>query len=49
MILALVSVFILSLTVVPALIAIAVTGRIREGENAIVHGLERAYARAWPG
>jgi multidrug efflux pump subunit AcrB len=45
-ILALVSVFILSLTVVPALIAIAVTGRVREGENAIVHGLKRAYAPA---
>jgi len=30
---ALVSVFILSLTVVPALIAIALTGRVREGES----------------
>lgn len=45
-ILALVSAFILSLTAVPALIAILVTGRIKEGENGIVRALKRCYAPA---
>lgn len=43
-ILALVSAFILSLTAVPALIAILITGRIKEGENGIVRALKRCYA-----
>ena len=45
-ILALVSAFILSLTVVPALIAILLTGRIKEGENSIIRTLKRIYAPA---
>ena len=55
-ILALVSAFVLSLTVVPALIAIFVTNRISEGDNAAVRHLKSAYApllrrtiaRPWP-
>src|SRR5207248_6812825 len=43
-ILALVSAFILSLTFVPALIAILLTGRIKEGENGIIRALKRIYA-----
>ncbi len=42
-ILALGCAFILSLTLVPALIAIAVTGQVRETENVAVHGLKRLY------
>lgn len=55
-ILALVSAFVLSLTFVPALIAIFVTGRIAEGDNVAVRYLKSAYApllrrtiaRPWP-
>jgi cobalt-zinc-cadmium resistance protein CzcA len=55
-ILALVSAFVLSLTFVPALIAIFVTNRVREGDNAAVRQLKSAYApllrrtiaRPWP-
>ena len=55
-ILALVSAFVLSLTFVPALIAIFVTGRVTEGDNAAVRYLKSAYApllrrtiaRPWP-
>ena len=43
-IIALAAAFVLSITFVPALIAIAVTGRVREGENAAVRGLKRIYA-----
>jgi heavy metal efflux system protein len=43
-ILALVSAFLLSLTFVPALIAIFVTGRVTEGDNAAVRYLKSAYA-----
>ena len=45
-ILALVSAFILSLTFVPALIAILLTGQIKEGENGIIRALKRIYAPA---
>jgi len=55
-ILALVSAFVLSLTFVPALIAIFVTNRVSEGDNAAVRYLKSAYApllrfailRPWP-
>jgi cobalt-zinc-cadmium resistance protein CzcA len=43
-IIALAAAFVLSITMVPALIAIAVTGRVRESENAAVRGLKRLYA-----
>lgn len=43
-IIALASAFVLSLTLVPALIALFVTGRVQEHENAAVRGLKRAYA-----
>jgi cobalt-zinc-cadmium resistance protein CzcA len=43
-ILALVSAFILSLTFVPALIALIITHRVAEGDNAAIHGLKTAYA-----
>jgi heavy metal efflux system protein len=43
-IIALVAAFVLSLTFVPALIAIAVTKPVREDENAIVRRLKAAYA-----
>jgi heavy metal efflux system protein len=43
-IIALAAAFVLSITLVPALIAIAVTGRVREGENAFVRFLKRLYA-----
>jgi cobalt-zinc-cadmium resistance protein CzcA len=45
-ILALASAFVLSLTFVPALIAIVVTGRIEEDENAMLRALKRIYAPA---
>ncbi len=43
-ILALVSAFVLSLTFVPALIAIAVTGRVKEADNLAVRSLKTSYA-----
>ena len=43
-ILALAAAFVLSLTFVPALIAIFVTGRVSESDNAIVRRLKAAYA-----
>jgi heavy metal efflux system protein len=43
-IIALAAAFVLSLTLVPALIAISVTGLVRETENAFVRGLKRLYA-----
>ena len=43
-ILALVSAFVLSMTFVPALIAIFVTGRVTEGDNAVVRNLKSGYA-----
>ena len=43
-IIALICAFILSLTFVPALIAIAVTGRVKETENVVVRMLRRLYA-----
>jgi cobalt-zinc-cadmium resistance protein CzcA len=45
-ILALASAFVLSLTFVPALIAILVTGRVSEHDNAAVRVLKRIYAPA---
>ncbi len=45
-ILALAMAFILSLTFVPAMIALAVTGPVREGDNGPIRGLKRAYAPA---
>jgi cobalt-zinc-cadmium resistance protein CzcA len=45
-ILALVSAFILSLTFVPALIAILVTGRVNVGESSIIRILKRIYGPA---
>ena len=42
-ILALLAAFVLSLTFVPALIAIFITGRVAESDNAIVHWLKSAY------
>jgi cobalt-zinc-cadmium resistance protein CzcA len=43
-ILALASAFLLSLTFVPALIAIFVTGRVNEGDNAVMRRMKSAYA-----
>ncbi len=43
-ILALVAAFVLSITFVPAAIAILVTGRVREGDNAAVRYLKMGYA-----
>jgi heavy metal efflux system protein len=43
-ILALVAAFVLSLTFVPALIAIFITGRVSEGDNGIVRRLKTSYA-----
>jgi heavy metal efflux system protein len=43
-ILALVAAFVLSLTFVPALIAIFITGRVSEGDNWIVRQLKTSYA-----
>jgi cobalt-zinc-cadmium resistance protein CzcA len=45
-IIALLSAFILSITLVPALVAIGVTGRLRERENAAVRKLKQVYAPA---
>ncbi len=45
-IIALVSAFILSLTFVPAMIAIVISGRVREKDNFFVTGLKRAYRPA---
>lgn len=42
--LALAAAFVLSLTFVPAMIAILVTGRVSEGDNAAVRWLKRIYA-----
>ncbi|WP_371423575.1 efflux RND transporter permease subunit [Tardiphaga sp.] len=44
--LALASAFVLSLTFVPAMIAILVSGRVSEGDNAAVRWLKRIYAPA---
>ena len=43
-ILALAAAFVLSLTFVPALIAIFITGRVAEGDNGIVRRLKKSYA-----
>jgi heavy metal efflux system protein len=43
-IIALATAFVLSITLVPAMISIAVTGRVRERENAIVRALRWLYA-----
>src|SRR5262245_44136129 len=43
-IIALAAAFVLSITMVPALIAIAVTGRVQESENAAIRGLKKLYA-----
>ena len=48
-IIALVAAFVLSLTLVPALIAIAITGRVKEEEVWLVRGLKRGYAPALRG
>src|SRR6266540_1420016 len=45
-IIALATAFVLSLTFVPAMVAIAVTGRVRERENAFVRGLKALYRPA---
>src|SRR6266516_2185884 len=45
-IIALVTAFVLSLTFVPAMIAIAVTGRVQEKENLFVRGLKALYQPA---
>ena len=45
-ILALLSAFVLSLTFVPALIAIAITGAVEEKENRVMAGLRRLYEPA---
>ncbi|RVT95749.1 CusA/CzcA family heavy metal efflux RND transporter [Rhodovarius crocodyli] len=45
-IIALAVAFVLSLTFVPAMIALAVTGKVTEEENWIVRGLKRAYGPA---
>ncbi len=43
-IIALTSAFVLSLTFVPAMIAIALTGHVQEGESPVVRGLKAAYS-----
>ncbi|MEZ5964266.1 MAG: CusA/CzcA family heavy metal efflux RND transporter [Planctomycetota bacterium] len=43
-IMALVAAFVLSMTLVPALVAILVRGRVREGDNFLVAAAKRAYA-----
>ncbi len=48
-IIALASAFVLSLTFVPAMIAIVVTGRVREKENLLVRGLRALYRPALVG
>src|SRR5829696_1008851 len=45
-ILALIAAFILSLTVVPALVALLVSGRVKEKENLVVRSTKRVYAPA---
>lgn len=45
-IIALVAAFILSITFVPALIAILITGRVQEKDNMLVRGLKRVYRPA---
>ena len=42
-IIALAAAFVLSLTLVPALIAISLSGRVRESENRFVAAFKRAY------
>ena len=48
-IIALVAAFILSLTFVPAMIAIVITGRVTEKDNLIIRGLKAAYRPALAG
>ena len=43
-IIALAAAFVLSLTFVPAMIAIAITGRVQEKDNMLVRGMRRLYA-----
>ncbi|MBR0664219.1 CusA/CzcA family heavy metal efflux RND transporter [Roseomonas hellenica] len=43
---ALAGAFVMSLTFVPAAIAIAITGRVKEEENWLVRGIKRSYAPA---
>ena len=45
-IIALAAAFVLSLTFVPAMIALAVNGKVQEEDNRIIRGLKRAYAPA---
>ena len=45
-IIALATAFVLSLTFVPAMVAIAVTGRVQEKENLLVRGLKALYQPA---
>ena len=45
-IIALAAAFVLSLTFVPAMVAMAVTGRVEEEDNRLVRALKRAYAPA---
>ncbi len=45
-ILALVAAFILSMTLVPALVAILIRGRVKEGDNLIIRGAKAVYAPA---
>ncbi|MBL8765281.1 MAG: CusA/CzcA family heavy metal efflux RND transporter [Phycisphaerae bacterium] len=45
-ILALVAAFILSMTLVPALVAILIRGRVKEGDNFIIRGAKAVYAPA---
>ncbi len=42
-IIALVAAFVLSLTFVPALIAIVITGRVKEGDNQVIFKLKASY------
>jgi cobalt-zinc-cadmium resistance protein CzcA len=42
-ILALAAAFVLSLTLVPAMVAIVIRGRVRETENVLIRGVKRAY------
>lgn len=41
---ALVAAFILSLTFIPAMVALGITGKVREKENVLVQAIKRAYA-----
>ena len=45
-IIALAAAFVLSLTFVPAMIALVVTGKVQEKDNWLVRALKRAYAPA---